>query len=348
MPELKKLNLEKGMYNHSTKLGDKTIKKSFSEVLEMQDPSENYKGSNFEGLDAYERQLAAFEIRTKGKNVSTLEEFFKTSASPILFPEFVSRNIEIGMNKGKMEATLNDVVATTTTIDSVDYRAIGLDESSRKVDYKRVAEGAEFPRVKVYIKEKPITLQKIGVRIETSYEAIRRTKLNMVAILFQVIGRDLATKMVKEAIDILVNGDGNSNPAATIPVASAGTLAYNDLVDLDMAFENFECDTLLSNKATIARILKLSEFKDGSIGEKYKTTGEFITPLGNRILVNNAVVGNLLLGYNKLAGVEQIVEAGSSIVEEGKLIDKQINNSVVSRVIGFSKIWDNSAIGLTY
>jgi hypothetical protein len=348
MPGIKKLNLEKGMYDSKEELNGKTIKKSFSEVLEKEDPTENYKGTGLEKLDAFERQLLAHDIRTNGKNVASLAEFFKTSSSSVLFPEFVSRNIEIGMNKGKMEATVNDVVATTTNIDQADYRGITIDETLVKSEYRRVAEGAEFPRIRIQTKEKAIQLGKIGVRIESSYEALRRTKLNMIAIMFQVLGRDLASKIVAECIDVLVNGDGNANPAQLIPTATVGQLVFNDLVDLDMAFANFECDTLIGNKATISRILKLPQFVDGTIGEEYKRTGKFVTPLGNTLLVNKNIVGNLLVGFNKLAGVEQLIETGSSLVEESRLIDKQLNNSVISRVTGFSKIWSNSAIGLTF
>lgn len=43
------VTLDKGMYNEEGK--------SFSEVLESYDPSEQYKGSSLEHLDAYQRQL---------------------------------------------------------------------------------------------------------------------------------------------------------------------------------------------------------------------------------------------------------------------------------------------------
>ena len=43
------IKLEKGMYH--------VAGKSFTQVLEELDPSENYAGSDLEGLDAYQRQL---------------------------------------------------------------------------------------------------------------------------------------------------------------------------------------------------------------------------------------------------------------------------------------------------
>ena len=47
------IKLEKGMYRYGSSLTD---------VLESLDPSEAYKGSELEGLDAYQRQLKRFVI----------------------------------------------------------------------------------------------------------------------------------------------------------------------------------------------------------------------------------------------------------------------------------------------
>ena len=52
------LKLEKGMYHEAGK--------SFTQVLEKLDPSEQYRGTALEGLDAYQRQLKRFDIRVKG------------------------------------------------------------------------------------------------------------------------------------------------------------------------------------------------------------------------------------------------------------------------------------------
>ena len=51
------LKLEKGMYGRE---------KSFTSVLEELDPSDRYKGTALEGLDAYQRQLKRFDIKVKG------------------------------------------------------------------------------------------------------------------------------------------------------------------------------------------------------------------------------------------------------------------------------------------
>ena len=86
------------------------------------DPSENYKGTSLEGLDAYERQLKRFDIKVSGENCDTVSKFFQTSDSAALFPEFVSRSIKLGMREA---CTVDKIIATTSYIDSLDYTRPG-------------------------------------------------------------------------------------------------------------------------------------------------------------------------------------------------------------------------------
>ena len=61
------LILEKGMYAIPGK--------SFSEVLEELDPSANYVGTEYEGLDAFSRQLKRFDIKVSGTGSDTISKF---------------------------------------------------------------------------------------------------------------------------------------------------------------------------------------------------------------------------------------------------------------------------------
>ena len=76
------ISLEKGMYQSG---------KSLTEILEAIDPSEYYEDTALEGLDAYERQLKRFDITTSGDKSDTVEKFFQSSQSSVLFPEFIRR-----------------------------------------------------------------------------------------------------------------------------------------------------------------------------------------------------------------------------------------------------------------
>ena len=79
------IRLDKGMYS--------VPGKGFSALLEELDPSEAYRGTPLEGLDAYQRQLKRFGIKVRGAGSDNVEKFFHTTESAVLFPEYVSRSV---------------------------------------------------------------------------------------------------------------------------------------------------------------------------------------------------------------------------------------------------------------
>ena len=103
------IKLEKGLYASG----------NFTKALESLDPGENYKGTSLEGLDAYQRQLKRFGIKVGGPSSDVVDKFFKSTQSAVLFPEYVSRAVKQGLEQADI---LSDVVASTTTIDGLDYR----------------------------------------------------------------------------------------------------------------------------------------------------------------------------------------------------------------------------------
>ena len=77
------VKLEKGMYGRSGH--------TFSQTLEELDPSEHYRGTALEGLDAFQRQLKRFDIKVKGSGSDMVEKFFHTGESSVLFPVLCAR-----------------------------------------------------------------------------------------------------------------------------------------------------------------------------------------------------------------------------------------------------------------
>ena len=84
------IRLEKGLYN----LAGKT----FTQALSEMDPDIAYADTEIRGLDAFERQLKRFDIKVSGPDCDTVEKFFATTESAVLFPEFVKRSVRAGMN----------------------------------------------------------------------------------------------------------------------------------------------------------------------------------------------------------------------------------------------------------
>ncbi len=330
----KKIKLEKGMYHEAKKQGV-----SFSRLLSGLDPVEpGYP------LDAFERQLVRFGIITKGEQVSLVEDFYKTYESSVLFPEFINRNVLIGYRLGKNELKLDDLIALITYIDSPDYTPVTADDSGEEEELYRVGEYGEFPTTKIDLADKSIRLIKIGRRLKASYEVLRRMKINLLALHLQLLGLKMQRAMTKWAIDILVNGDGNSNPAPTQNTAVSETLAYDDMVDfeIDMAATGFEKSHMFGDKDVVKTILKMTEFKDVVAGFNFQATGNLITPFGDVLRWSSNAPANKLLAFDKKTHLELVREKGAQLVEAEKVIEKQFEQTIISDVIGISKMFTNA------
>ena len=107
------VKLDKGMYSEAGR--------SFTKVLEKCDPSEQYKGTPLEHLDAFQRQLKRFDIKVKGTGSDVVEKFFRTADSAVLFPEYIARSVRQGMEEADL---LPQLTAAVTRFDGMDYRSI--------------------------------------------------------------------------------------------------------------------------------------------------------------------------------------------------------------------------------
>lgn len=88
-------------YNYQNIAISKDFYKSgegFSKCLERLDPSEQYRGTELAGYDAFQRQLKRFDIKVSGQDSDRLQKFFATSDSAALFPEYVARAVKQGVD----------------------------------------------------------------------------------------------------------------------------------------------------------------------------------------------------------------------------------------------------------
>ena len=233
------LKLEKGMYAQSGK--------SFSRVLESLDPSENYRGTALEGLDAFQRQLKRFDIHVKGAGSDMVEKFFHTTDSAVLFPEFVSRVVRQGMESD----ILPEITATTTNFDGMDYRTIASVPTDDDKALRRVEEGAVLPPPAIRTQENLVKLHKRGRMLVASYEAIRFQRLDLFSVTLRQIGAYIARMHLDDAVQVLMNGDGNNNAATSYTIGDGGiggtkgTLSYDALLGFWSQFDPYTMNTML-------------------------------------------------------------------------------------------------------
>ncbi len=319
------IKLEKGLY---------TTGKSFTQALEELDPSENYKGTSLEGLDAYERQLKRFDIKVSGSNSDPVSKFFATTDSSALFPEYVSRAVKLGvMGNNKVEK----IIATTTEIDSMDYRSISTQNLKKDFELSEVAEGAALPELTIKLNEKLTKLKKHGKMIVTSYEAIKFQKLDLFTTALKHIGTCISNSEFEQAINTIINDEN-----IIAKSLQTNAISYADLVNLWAFFSPYQMTTMIVNQSVLAKILFMTEFRDSFAGLDFYASGNMITPFGSETFISSSIPNNALLAFDKNYMIEK-VQAGGIITEFDKLIDRQLERATISTITGFSTIYSDAA-----
>lgn len=331
---------------------------TLSQLLELNDPSAE--GSR---LDAFERQLREHNIVTqtiasKGINASTVDAFYRTNESKVLFPEFIGRTLRESLVAASV---LPYLIAMNTPIDGNAYRTIYCknDTANKKAaKRRRITEASELPKSKLVTAENTTKIYKYGNAIEASYETIRRMKIDMFAVHIRRIGQQSASDEVLDVLDIIKDGDGNNN-AATVYTntgldsgATGGTLSQDAFVSFLLAFYPYSCNTMVANKAALLQVLKLLYpaqsttqlvaflIGGGALPAKVKMPqglfSEFTLLYDPNIEAVNAHPA--IYGLDSRYAIEKVQEVGSDIQEADKYILNQTQVLTISENAGFNKI----------
>ena len=331
------LKLEKGMYRHSGM--------NFTQVLESLDPSENYRGTALENTDAFQRQLKRFGIRAKGAGSSPVEKFFSTGESSVLFPEYVARTVRQGMEENDI---LPNIIATTTVISGMDYRSLYSVPEDEDKQLEEVGEGDTIPTTQVRTKDHLVHLTKRGRMLLASYESIRFQSLDLFGVMLRQIGAYIQKQQLADAVTVLIDGDGNDNaaPAFTVgtdPISgTAGSLGYDQLVELWGQFDPYTMNTILCSTGTMTQILKVPELQNPLTGLNFQGTGKLGTPLGAQMYRTSVMEDGVIIGLDRRYALE-LVRAGDVMVEYDKLIDQQLERAAITSISGFAKLCDGAA-----
>jgi hypothetical protein len=324
MPSYDNIRLEKGLY---------TTAGGFSKTLESLDPTENYKGTSLEGLDAFERQLKRFDIRVSGNTSDIVEKFFSCSGSAALFPEYVARAVRQGMESADV---LCNIVAATTQIDGLDYRAMTSDIKEKDVKLKNISQGAFIPSTYIKPSNELVSLKKRGRMIVASYETIKFQRLDVFTVMLRQIGIQIANSQLEDAIDAVTSG------AEIISTDQAETFTYADLISLWNSMGPYKLTTMIAKTDNFPALLGLSEFKDSNAGLNFHATGNLVTPLGAQLIKSTTLNADHIIGLDKDCAIEK-VEAGGVVTDYDKLIDRQLERAAVTCTTGFSRIFTGAS-----
>ncbi len=313
------IKLEKGMYN---------VPGGITAALEQLDPSENYKDTPLNGLDAYQRQLKRFDIKVAGDRSDVIAKFFSTADSAALFPEFISRAVAAGITEQNL---LPDVVATVTHIDGMDYRSIVSDISNTAKALQQVNEGAAIPETAVSTRETLVQLKKRGRMLVASYEALKFQRLDLFTVTLKQIGAYIARQQFADAVGVLAAN-------ATAVAGVGNSLTYNDFIALWNAMDPYALNTMIASPDMIAAMLGLSQFQNPETGVNFAGTGALSSPLGARMLKSSDLPDGTIVGFDKNYALEMVV-AQDVTVDHDRLIDRQLERAAITTIAGFSPIF---------
>lgn len=302
------ITLEKGMYS----VGNKT----FSEILEELDPSDKYFGTVHYGLDAFSRQLKRFDIKVSGSNSDTVEKFFQTTQSSVLFPEFVRRCVESGMEQGNN--ILDDMVASTTITDSTDYRSVCVNE-----------------KWTVKTNNNLVNMQKRGQRLTASYESLRFQRLDLFQTILKRFGEHITRCQQLDAISALLDDNSGRLPLRVKPI-SKDKPCLLDIAHMAEKMKSYNLNTIISSPSAM----------NGLIEQKCCSTRkdcrEYVFPNGIVAIIDTHLHPTWLIGFDRNYTLEMIKT--KLFVDYENLIDRQFEKTDIYCYAGFNKIFSDSVV----
>ena len=356
----------------------------FGRYLETQNPSDND-----DRLDAFQRQLKHAGIVTRsdpqaGYWASEAGAFFDSVAGRALLPEFFARewrkvafatpqeraivlSSDAVVNTWERPYTdaagprwnnqfqppipMAELVAITTPITGEDYRSLYMTYDAEALRLFRVGESAEIPMANLATSARSIRLKKYGRGMRTSYEALRRMRVDRFAWWIRWMAVQSEVDKVAAALTVLVSGDGNSGTAATeIDMtdldsgATPGTLSLRAWLNFRLQFAPpYSITTALMTQATALQLILMN------VGTaNLPLAGYSFNGVGNQLTPINATADAIrygwtseaptakIVGFDARAALEQVVEIGSEIQETERFITNQTQVVTMTENNGFA------------
>lgn len=305
------VKLEKGLYSITGK--------SFTKALSELDPDSEYKGTDLEQLDAFERQLKRFDIKVSGSGCDRVEKFFLSTESAVLFPEYVRREIKAGMDSASI---LPEVTAAVTYTDSIDFRALTVTTSGTDTG---VAQMGALPVTTVKLADSASALTKFARKLSCSYESIRKQRLEAFGVILRSMGAQISRAINTKLANTLKSAGAQST--------YTGSITYAALASFWASMKTFDMDVMLCPPAMMADILALDEMK--YCVSDFMSSGKVVTPYGVTIVKCPDLTAGTAIGIDSKCAAEAVYGT-DVIVDFDKLISTQCDEVAASIMCGFS------------
>lgn len=312
------IRLEKSLYNVNGK--------TFTQALTELDPDENYASTELAGLDAFERQLKRFDIKVSGKDCDRVEKFFVSTQSALLFPEFIRRSIKQGLDECSI---LDDITAAKGYTDGIDFRGITVS----KAGSEETQQGAQLSATSVALAGEATAAKKYARKLSVTYEAVRKQRIEALAVVLRSLGADIARAVDLEAVNTLAKGAASSNMAGA-------KVTYADLAAFWSKLSGYDMTTIVTTPAIMADILALDEMK--YCVSDFMTSGKVKTPYGVTIIKCAGMETEQMVGIDSKNALEAVF-ATDVCIDSDRLLSTQCEEISCSVMVGFSKIATDAA-----
>lgn len=342
---------------------------SFSQLLEYMNPTEP--GDNT-GLDAFERQLQRFGIRTKndpqyGMPASKGQLFFQggVPTSTVLFPEFINRVARRAMINEENQVDLM-VASWETLTGTTVYRSIYIDETQANRTMSQISQFGKFPVVNVSWSEKATTLKKYGVKLAMSYEFVRQASLPVISMLIERIMIQNRIDEMGLALKVINDGDGETKEGSAISSSNLSTYVgttCDNISDITYAaylkwlhqFNPGVCNVVIGNLNSIITVMTMAKPSVDPVFF-YQLLGTMTKDFGGvPKLVNPRLADSIsyiiyddgddhdLIGIDNRYALIGYREAGADLTETQKIIDGQWEEILMSNTVGFANVFRSAA-----
>lgn len=321
----------------------------------------NFNRETDANLDAFDIALLSKGIIVKdnlefGIQSSSMMTFFTTNENRALFPEFIIRQLR---QISGMPSIINDLVASTRVITGDSAKQVVLDLSNTPAGQKnkqalkkrRIAEGANIPAATLRLGETSIKIYKYGIGVKATYEVLRRTTIDMFRKQMELVSLQASYDEVGAVIDVILNGDGNTNPAVVYNAtdlngdATEGKIDEITLVKFLVKQAPFNFDTIVVDEEIYTQICTILMDKNLTNAINPKIGFEFPQGLlSNLKVIYSEDLGltsdrkHQIIGLAKNYAIEKTIEAGSTIQEVSKTVENQTQLAVMTENAGFNKI----------
>lgn len=254
-------------------------------------------------------------------------------------------------NKIAPPIPLSELVAVTTPIRGDTYRSIYMTYDAAAVRMYRVGESADIPVTNLVSGENVIELHKYGRGLRTTYEVLRRMRVDKLAWFIQWAALQAQIDKVAAVLDVMVNGDGNANTAATEynlltldTEATANELSLAGWLAFKLKFgEMYTLTTALMTEAVALQLILLNT-GSGNIPLANVTLGGIrsnLTPINTtgdavRYGWTSEAPAGKIVGFDASMAIEHVIEIGSTIRETERYIQNQTELITFTEVEGFA------------